>query len=377
MNHDNVNRQRLAPRRDWRGVFFNPQIDPDPNYPWLLHYDRQRDAVRRHLQDIRKATRLNLLDVFVIIPNSLCTPARGNQWGDPPERWLHLPFVEHVGRFVDDCWDEGLSVELDLVDNRWIPYSIDSAAQIGRPGDPWWPTAGDRPWLASAVWYRTMILTIESAARHREAIAMWSLMGNYHHGAAEPVLWDDDVRPDIKRYTERFVKHVWPVFMTAGARPKASPILLPIFARNPYWDAHPPIHRLSGVRNLKTWLVDDMRLPPDYWLMSTYPFCEPAADGFHYITGIQEILGRAEMRRMVSTDWKGPGHEAELVNTVIDSNDRTAPEALTWNLNCVRTFDMAGWWLWAYQDTPQAMWGVRTLDGVWKREYLEALSVAR
>ncbi len=262
-----MHRVRHVPRTDWRGVFFNPQVAADPNYPWLLHYGQQRETVRRHLQAIRSTTRLNLLDLFVMIPNSLRTPARGNRWGDAPDQWLDHQFVTHVAEFVDDCNEEGLSVELDLVDNRWIPYAIDSASHIGHPADPWWPTAGDRPWLASAVWYRTLIVEIESRTRHPEAIALWSLMGNYHHGAAEPVLWDDDGRPEIKRYTERFVKHVWPVFLSAGSRPKGSPILLPIFARNPYWDARTPMDRLSGVSNLKRWLVDDLRLPADYWLM--------------------------------------------------------------------------------------------------------------
>ena len=73
---------------------------------------------------------------------------------------------------------------------------------------------------------------VEARAAHPEAIAMWCMMGNYHLGAAEPVLWDDTNRPEIGKCTERFVKVVWPAFRAAGKRPKAAPILLPIFEMN-------------------------------------------------------------------------------------------------------------------------------------------------
>ena len=30
----------------WRGVFFNPQVQSDPNFPWLLFYAQYGDKVR-------------------------------------------------------------------------------------------------------------------------------------------------------------------------------------------------------------------------------------------------------------------------------------------------------------------------------------------
>ncbi|NBX48799.1 hypothetical protein EBT25_02445 [bacterium] len=112
---------------------------------------------------------------------------------------------------------------------------------------------------------------------------MWCPIGNYQVGAAEPVVWDNAARPEIGQYTERFIKAVWPVFRATGKRPKAAPILFPIFAADDYWKTKTPADRLSGFTNVKRWIVDDLKQPPDYWVMSTYPACDPAPDGFHYL----------------------------------------------------------------------------------------------
>ncbi|MBM3493649.1 MAG: hypothetical protein FJX72_04905, partial [Armatimonadetes bacterium] len=205
----------------WRGVFFNPQVAPDPNFPWLIHYDAHRPAIRTALTDLRRHARINLVDIHVMIPHSLRIPARGNRVGESAAQWADTQFLDNVALFVDDCHAAGVQVELDLVDNRWIPHTVDPEAHIGKPGNPWWPVADGDPWDEAAEWYRQVIEHVESRARHPGAIAMWCMMGNYHWGAAEPVLWDDARRPEIGRYTERFVKHVWPVFRAAGKRPKA------------------------------------------------------------------------------------------------------------------------------------------------------------
>ena len=202
--------------------------------------------------------------------------------------------------FVDDCHDAGISVEFDLVDNRWIPYRVDSEHHIGRPGGSGWPVADDTPWNESATWYREVINYVESQAQHPENIAMWSMMGHYQHGTAEPDLWGNDLNPAILAYTEQFVKRVWPVFRSAGKRPKAAPYVLPIFSNCAYWMAKTPEQRLSGVSNLKKWIVDDLALPPDYWPMTTYPFCDPAPDGFFYLRKIVEILGKGRTPRAFS-----------------------------------------------------------------------------
>ncbi|MCX6358560.1 MAG: hypothetical protein NT029_02035 [Armatimonadetes bacterium] len=357
----------------WRGVHFNPQVRADPNFPWMLHYATCRPAVRAALRELRTETGANLVDLFVMIPNSLRTPARGNRAGEPLEAWANLGFLDNVALFVDDCHEAGLSAELDLVDNRWIPYSVDPAGHVGRPDSPWWPTADETPWDEAAAWYAQVITAVEARARHPEAIAFWCMMGNYHWGAAEPVLWNDEGRPEILRWTERFVKRVWPAFRAAGRRPKAAPILLPILAEGGYWEKRTPAERLSGFANLKRWLVDDLKRPPDLWVMSTYPYCDPAPDGFSYLREIVRILGKGSARRLVSTDLKAVGHEDELTGTILRPASRTGRDALAWHLAKVREYGMAGWWIWAYQDTPASASGVRRLDGAWKREIVELM----
>ena len=138
---------------------------------------------------------------------------------------------------------------------------------------------------------------------------MWGMMGHYQLGTAEPDLWGNDLNPAILVYTEQFVKRVWPVFRSVGKRPKAAPYVFPIFSNCTYWMAKSPEQRLSGVSNLKKWIVDDLALPPDYWPMTTYPFCDPQPDGVFYLRRIVEILGKERASRILSTDFKGPGHE--------------------------------------------------------------------
>ena len=40
------------PRPGWRGVFFNPQVAADPNFPWLIYYDAHRANIRTALSEL-------------------------------------------------------------------------------------------------------------------------------------------------------------------------------------------------------------------------------------------------------------------------------------------------------------------------------------
>ena len=365
------------PGPGWRGVFFNPQVAADPNFPWLIFYEAHRAKVRTALSELRADAGVNLVDVHVMIPHSLRVPAQGNQVGERVEQWANMAFLDNVARFVDDCHVAGLAVELDLVDNRWMPHTIDPAGHIGKPGNAWWPVAGQTPWEEASEWYTQVIQYVETRAAHPQTIAMWCMLGNYHWGAAEPVLWDDTNRPEIGQCTERFLKAVWPAFRSAGKRPKAAPILLPIFAAGGYWEKKTPMDRLAGFTNLKRWLVDDLQQPPDFWVMSAYPYCDPAPDGFCYLRKIVEIIGGTNASRIVSTDLKGEGHEDESRDTILRREGRTGADILRWHMAKCEEYGFAGWWMWAYQDTPTSKTGLRTLDGRWKDELVREIVRAR
>jgi hypothetical protein len=281
--------------------------------------------------------------------------------------------------FVDDCHAFGISVAIDMANNMWVPYSVDTANhRVGVPNeppgtDPWWPVADETPWDESITWYTQIIEYIEHKSHHPESIAWWCMGGNYSLGGAEPVLWDNDHVPEIKSSTEEFVKKVWPAFVAAGKRPKAAPYLLPIFSRNPYWMSKTPEERLSGCVNLKKWLVDDLHLPPDYWPMTSYPFCDPAPDGFHYLRRIVEVLGRENAPRIISTDLKGPGHEDEIYACIIDAGAASNTDMLLWHFKKCGEYGFGGWWIWAYQDTPTSASGIRDIDGGWKQDLVRTI----
>ncbi|MCC6486789.1 MAG: hypothetical protein IT364_04755, partial [Candidatus Hydrogenedentes bacterium] len=264
----------------FRGVHFNPQVRPEqPDFPWLLHYGDCRDAVRIHLRDTVDTLHINFIDFFVLIPHTLAVPPKGPAAGQPVEEWANLTYLDNLAAFLDDCHTLGVSAEIDLACIMWIPSTVDSEHHISVSGV--WPKADDTPWDESTTWYRGVIEYVEKRVQHPEAIAMWCMMGHYQWGGAEPVLWDG--MPDVIAHTERLVKEVWPAFRSSGKRPKAAPIMLPIFSANDFWSAQPPQARLSAFTNLKKWLVDDLALPPDYWAMTSYPFCDPAPDGFFYL----------------------------------------------------------------------------------------------
>jgi len=369
-----------APRTGLRGVFFNPNVAHAgmSGYPWPVfdpYGPEYREEIRAALRDLAAEAKINYIDLFIPIPFTLSHPAQGPRPGQMLGEWANMTYLGNVALFIDDCHDAGIAVELDLADNRWIPYCIDSEHHLGRPGGTSWPVADAAPWESSATWYSQIISYVESRSKHPENIAMWAMMGNYQHGCAEPVLWETDHNPAILAHTEQFVKRVWPAFRSAGKRPKAAPYLLPIMSNCAYWTPKSPEKRLSGVVNLKKWLVDDLALPPDYWPMTTYPFCDPAPDGFHYLRKIVEILGPKNASRIISTDFKGPGHEQELKESVISSGLHSGRDLLDWHFRKCAEYGFAGWWIYSYQDQTvfDQRTGIRRADGQWKADLLEAV----
>ena len=126
--------------------------------------------------------------------------------------------------------------------------------------------------------------------------------------------------------------------------------------------------------NLKTWLVDDLRLPPDYWPMTTYPFCDPAPDGVYYLRRIVEIIGVENALRIVSTDFKGPGHEFEMGDCIVTTQGHSGADVFDWHFQKCKEYGFAGWWIWAYQDTPGEKTGIREVDGRWKQDLLKTIT---
>lgn len=355
----------------FRGVYFNPLVDPEhPDFPWLLHYPQHRGQVRQALRELATEARVNLVDVIVCMPHTLAAPPRGPKAGERLESWASLDALDHLAEFVDDCHGAGLAVGFDLACNLWVPLHVDPEHQIGKTGV--WPMPDDTPWDEAATWYVGVIEGVEARARHPEAIAFWGMMGNAELGGAEPCLWDREDNPAWSAAAERFVKEVWPRFRAAGKRPKAAPVLLPILADNEFWRARKPAARLSAFTNLHRWLVDDLHQPPDYWPFSTYPHCDPAPDGTYYLREINRILGAGAQGRILATDFKGPGHD-DIRGSIVGHDGQPDTELLDWQFRKVREYGWAGWWIWAYQDTPTERSGLRDVNGLWKPPLLGAV----
>lgn len=354
----------------FRGLYFNPQVCKNPSLPFLFCYPECRETVRSILRELPVLTGVNLLDVFVAIAYSLKNPSQAPQPGEPLSAWANTAYLDNVATFIDDCHDCGIAVEIDLASNLWIPYSADPQHQIGN--SKYWPKPSETPWKESAFWYCETIQYIEQKAKHPENIALWSMMGNHALGTAEPCLWGDDANPAILAGTEQCVKYVWPRFRAAGQRPKAPPFVFPIFANAGAWRGKAPEARLRGVRNLKRWIVDELAMPPDYWPMTTYPFCDPAPDGAYYLRQIVEILGKENAGKIISTDFKAIG--IGFADEIITAGGRPSQEMLQWHFKQCADYGFAGWWIWAYQDTAQDRTGIRTLEGAWKPELVKALA---
>jgi hypothetical protein len=86
-----------------------------------------------------------------------------------------------------------------------------------------------------------------------------------------------------------------------------------------------------------------------------------------------EILGPANAGRILSTDLKGAGHEDEILGTILNRQGQAGPDILRWHIAKCREYGFAGWWMWAYQDTPTSKTGLRSLDGRWKGELVSEI----
>lgn len=362
--------EQFASGKDkFRGIYFNPQINREQSSPeWLHQYHIHKNIVDRELQELVAKTHINLIDIQILIPHTLAKPKvpPSNQ-SKSITQWANMTMMGNIVAFLDHCHSLGIQVEIDLATNMWIPFSADTTRHIAN--SPWWPEPDNTPWTESQIWYTQIIEYVESQVQDKTVIAFWSMFGNYQFGGAEPVLWNTPNNPDIARYTKLFVKKVWPAFCKAGERPKGSPILLPIFANDPNWLKRRPEDRLSAVSNLKKWLVDELNMPPDYWVISTYTHSDPASDGFQYLNEIVKIIGQNNSHKIISTDFKVRGHS--LKDSIIDKTGMTNAQSLQWNLRKVEEYSFAGWWMWCYRDTTAAKTGIRDIQGHWQEDLVK------
>jgi len=363
----------------FKGVMFDPNIEHPGmagyQYPVFDDYSGQyRADIRQALSELA-GKGLNCICMFLCNLQTFKDFRRPNEAGQSVYVWGDLNYLDYFILFLEDCGEAGLRVFVDLVDNRWIPYSVDTKNHLGKKGG-YWPVASDTPWEEAANWYSEIILYIEANVSDPNVIAAWGMQGNYSYGASEPKLWSDS-NLEIIAMTEEFVKYVWPVFRTSGIRPKASPLMLPILADDWYWNTKTPLERLSAFTNLKKWLVDDLKLPPDYWTMTTYTYCDPANDGFHYLKKISEILSEGNDAKIISTDFKTfmtyPDN-GELKGSIVYTPGKSRAEMLEWNLQKAREYDFAGWWMWSYQDEISEASGLRDRDGNWRDELVDVIS---
>jgi hypothetical protein len=353
-----------------QGVFFNPLPSPPALRHWLADFHKTSKQVEQELTELIDTTAINFIDVHVLMPTTLKHKGTAPADNDAsPEVWANLQTLDNLAAFVDLCHRHEVTVEIDLANHMWIPYSVETARHIGR--SEWWPRPDSTPWTESKVWYTQIIEYVEAHCAHPEAIAMWCMFGNYQLGAAEPVLWGRTDPGTATSWGKRFVKEVWPAFKRAGKRPKAAPIMLPILVDDRGWNALPKRERLRAFSHLKRWLVDELQQPPDYWVMTTYPGCDPATDGFRYLEEIVRILGPTGSQRLISTDFKATGHNADA--TVVSGRGMSNADKLRWHFSKVDEYKFAGWWIWAYRDTRRKHTGIRSQSGKWKAELVNVI----
>lgn len=356
-----------------QGVFFNPTV-PEGHNPesWLLEYDQVKETVNRDLHELVETTKINFIDFMVLIPWTLTDPKKPPTDHSNLKDWARMQTLENLVEFLDECHGLGIRAEVDLASNLWLPFRLESQAHIAN--SPWWPVPDGTPWTESAVWYTQVIEYVESHLRNKDVIALWTMMGNYQWGGAEPVLWDNPSIPESAPLTEAYVKYCWPRFKAAGTCPKGSPIALPIFENTGWWKDRPWADRISAVAHLKKWLVDDLALPPDYWVLTTYVNSDPATDGVYYLDKIIKVLGPESVSRIISTDFKATG--ADLSTTLIDVKDLTLADRIGWNTRKSAEYGFAGWWMWCYRDTVKETTGIRKTTGEWKMDLVTALNQA-
>jgi len=356
-------------RATLRGAFFNPiPKRNDPGFPWLRHYGACRKEVDAELAELVDKTGINFICIQLLIADTLKDGKPTSHWGTSIGDWADPTVLDNLVSFLEYCHSLGVRVEIDLANNMWIPFTVDTTRHIAK--SRWWPEPSAMPWVESIAWYTQTIEYVEQKVRHPEVIALWDMFGNYQLGGAEPCLWERTDCPEVIRWTEAFVKHVWPAFRKAGSRPKGAPIVLPILSNSDYWMQRSPTQRLSGVSNLKRWIVDDLKMPPDYWVMTTYVGSDPAADGFHYLKAIVEILGRENAGRIISTDFKGPGHDHDRSAAIVDARAMTGAQMLKWNFDKVDEYGFGGWWFWSYRDTKSGRTGIRDIEGRWRESLI-------
>lgn len=354
-----------------QGVHFNPASPSPPGTGhWLADYHLIRQRVRGEVATLVKETGINFLDVMVLLPVTLREKAKlPAPDSEGPHQWANMQTLDNLVAFLDDCGPLGVSVEIDLACNLWVPYRVDTEHHIGQ--SEWWPKPDDTPWTEAAVWYEQIIRYVERSVASPETIALWTMMGNHQWGGAEPVTWDWPEQPEVGRYTERFVKEVWPRFRRAATRPVGSPIMLPIFANTPYWNGKTPEARLSSVTNLHRWLEQELGMPPDYWVLTAYPCCDPATDGYHYLRAIVRTLGKENASRILLTDLKAAGHDTS--GCIVDKSRLSDAGVLRWHFAKVTEYGLGGWWIWAYQDSPEDATGLRDRRGRWKEALVRAV----
>ena len=83
----------------------------------------------------------------------------------------------------------------------------------------------------------------------------------------------------------------------------------------------------------------------------------------------------ATTARIISTDLKGPGHDQERKDSILSAGQHSGSEMLDWHFQKCAEYGFAGWWIWSYQDQKalNQRQGIRTLDGHWKPDLLQAI----
>ncbi|MFT4690866.1 MAG: hypothetical protein ACKVHO_03555 [Verrucomicrobiia bacterium] len=353
-----------------QGVFFNPLPSPPALRHWLADFHKTSKLVERELIELIDTTAINFVDIHLLMPTTLKHKGRAPSDDDAtPTVWANLQTLDNLAAFVDLCHRHEVTVEIDLANHMWIPYSVNTSRHIGR--SEWWPRPDSTPWTESRVWYTQIIEYVEARCAHPEAIAMWCMFGNYQLGAAESVLWGRTDPGTATSWGRRFVKEVWPAFKRAGNRPKAAPIMLPILVDDAGWNALPKRERLRAFTHLKRLLVDELQQPPDYWVMTTYPGCDPAKDGFRYLEEITRILGPSGSQRLISTDFKATGQKTGT--TIVSQGGMSKADQLRWHFSKIDEYNLAGWWIWCYRDARGKQTGIRNERGQWKAELVNVI----
>ena len=82
---------------------------------------------------------------------------------------------------------------------------------------------------------------------------------------------------------------------------------------------------------------------------------------------------------MISTDFKGLGHDQELKESIISVGGHSGRDILEWHFQKCAEYGFAGWWIYSYQDQEifNQQTGIRCVDGQWKTDLLQAIKQQR